>query len=194
LQRYSQLAFRAPAMGAVAILLAGCYTMFSHPKTDMTEDFRDSRYQDCGTCHRVGFEQPLSPDPYNYVSYPFVGFYDCPWWVDCNGSTFLGGTAAEGGGGGEGVKAQVRGMRFLGSRGSASPPAEMPSTPAGSSVGAAPADDSGSGGSGSGSSAQSPSQGGQQDGRTMKKDSPESKDPKPAARDDRKHDPNGGER
>lgn len=180
----SQLAFRVPALVGVTALLAGCYTMFSHPETDMADSFRDSRHSDCATCHRVGFEEPLAPDPYGYVAFPFQNFYSpCPWWVDCGSGGFIGGAAAGGGSGdAEAAKRRSSVERYLGIRGGTRPdsqPASPPATtPAGTSASGTKED-----------------QGGQQSGRTMKKDSKDSKDSsKPDARDDPKPDPNRRER
>lgn len=167
--------------------------MFSHPETDMAESFQDSRHRDCANCHRVGFEEPLVPDPYGYVAYPFQGFYDpCPWWVDCGSSTILGG--AEGGTGVETSKRRTRVERFLGVRGGSRPqetvtPSAPAATPAGTSV-------SGDSGSSDTSPAGKSEPTGQQSGRTMKKGSSSkgSKDPKPDARGDQKPQPNGGGR
>jgi len=184
----SQLAFRVPALVGVTALLAGCYTMFSHPETDMADSFRDSRHSDCATCHRVGFETPLAPDPYGYVAFPFQNFYTpCPWWVDCGSGGFIGGAAAGGGSGDtEAAKRRSSVERYLGIRGGTRPDSQPSSPPAAAPAGTSTGDSSSNPGAASGTKED---QGGQQSGRTMKKDSS-----KPDARDDRKPDPNRRQR
>jgi hypothetical protein len=116
-----KLAFRLPVLLGLAAVVAGCYTILKHPETEVTQDeYADHGYSDCASCHSAAFMQPLYPDPYEYVSDPFLWYYDCPWWLsDCSeGAEYV--DEEEGGGGSEyltPLQGDLETGRNLGNRG-----------------------------------------------------------------------------
>jgi hypothetical protein len=128
------LAYRLPVTLAAALFLGGCYTLLRHPTAEITADAPESyRYSDCGSCHSTGFERPLLPRPYDYVAWPFEGFYDTPWWLPDYGQGLLdypvgsGTTADEGE---ETVMEGDAGGRHVGGRGPGLPSLPPNYTPA----------------------------------------------------------------
>lgn len=162
MNRISHLAWRGPvALGLVA-LVSGCYTMFSHPESQMVAS--DEAYSDCASCHAAGFASPLVPDPYTYTSIPFQDFYGSPWWMPGMPSTYAGGSVG-GGGSKKSISRDDEDTRHTGGRGAPAPPTY---NPPGTNAQETPSRNSGT-------QTQTTSPG-QQPGRTMKKDA--SKDSK----------------
>jgi len=119
LKYFNNLAIQLPASCAVLLALGGCYTVFTHPQTDLTG--HDDGYRDCASCHADGFAQPPYGDPYAYAGEAWRGYYACPWWIDDCGAAYgvLGGTAAAGG--------RTAGSRGIpGNPGANAPPMIMP--------------------------------------------------------------------
>jgi hypothetical protein len=126
LNKINNLAIRLPLALAAATMLAGCYTVLRHPRTDLTEDPHAS-YQDCASCHSQGFAEPLYGNPYAYGGEVWWGYYGCPWWIEDCGAAFATG-------GGDGTAAEGRSTGGLGipvGSGANAPPMVMPGGGAG---------------------------------------------------------------
>lgn len=71
----------APTLGlALGTLIAGCYTVLSHPSSEIAQEEEIS-----GGCLRCHGTLDDYPDPYPYYadSYrPWINYYDAPWWYD----------------------------------------------------------------------------------------------------------------
>ena len=112
LHSINNLAFRVPTLAGTALFVAGCYTLFSHPASDLlTQD----PGTDCESCHSTGFAAETFASPYSYTATPFFDYYEVPWWIPSFGEVY------SGEGEGQLPATPVRGGRHVGSRGQRGP-------------------------------------------------------------------------
>lgn len=83
----NNLAFRTPLLMGLGLFVAGCYTIFSHPESDLLSHEAGN---DCESCHSMGFAAETFASPYSYTSTPFFDYYEVPWWIPSYGEHYSG--------------------------------------------------------------------------------------------------------